>query len=163
MSSSCSLSALSTLFVTSTNCLGPYPRVLRCSVAADTSYLGADRCVGAVWENSLCHRKMGARCSRAAEPSNIGVPSHHQTEELGNPKKTNILALAHINACLQPLRPCLNNTQTSATHGWIPFGLQQGLQVLLCCNCFVLLQKKKNEPLPKCKIPMTLVLCRRPL
>lgn len=58
------------------------------------------------------------------------------------------MALAHISTCLQPLHPCLNNTQTSATHGSIPFGLQWGLQVLLCFNCFVLLQKN-HQTTPK--------------
>lgn len=76
MSSSCSLSTLSTLFVTSTNCLGPYPRICRCSVTADTLYLGTgDPCMGFVWaflrESSLYHGKVGAHRSRAAEPSNL--------------------------------------------------------------------------------------------
>lgn len=66
MSSSCSLSMLSTLFMASTNCLGPL-------VTAETFYLGrGDLCVGFVWaflqESSLHHRKVGALHSRALKP-----------------------------------------------------------------------------------------------
>lgn len=67
-SSSCSLSALSALFVMPTNWLGPYPGVSWCSVTADTLYLSAVSCAGVSFRNSSWKAPFAVRKSGAQSP-----------------------------------------------------------------------------------------------
>lgn len=68
-SSSCSLSALSALFVMPTNWLGPYPGVSWCSVTADTLYLSAVSCAGVSFRNSSWKAPFAVRKTWCTKPS----------------------------------------------------------------------------------------------